>query len=364
LSFQATLFILTRKERWAGSIGCMRSIEPRQRRQLEKRMFDLRSTVVPPLALIGLILSSQPASAFLAYVSNEKGNTISVVDTDKMETVATIKTGQRPRGIEVTPDGKYVIVALGDDDTIQMYDAKTFADAGNLPSGPDPEQFALDPAGKFLYAANENDAMVTIIDMAKRAAVGQVTVGTEPEGMVVSPDSKELICTSETASLVHFIDTASRQIVSNLLVGSRPRFSAFKSDGSELWVTSEIGGTLAIIDPATRKLKQTVTFEIPGLRSEAIQPVGINLTKNGKLGFIDLGPANRVAVVDGATHAVIKYLLVGQRVWHGAFTPDEKYLVVANGVSNDVSVIDVAGLRVIKSIQVGELPWGVAFGPN
>jgi YVTN family beta-propeller protein len=57
-------------------------------------------------------------------------------------------------------------------------------------------------------------------------------------------------------------------------------------------------------------------------------------------------------------------LLVGQRVWHGSFSPDEKYLLVANGVSNDVSVIDVAGQRVIKSIQVGELPWGVAFGLN
>jgi len=74
--------------------------------------------------------------------------------------------------------------------------------------------------------------------------------------------------------MVHFIDTASREVVDNLLVGSRPRFSEFKSDGSELWVTSEIGGSLAIIDPATRKLKQTVTFEIPGLRSESIQPVG------------------------------------------------------------------------------------------
>jgi YVTN family beta-propeller protein len=44
-----------------------------------------------------------------------------------------------------------------------------------------------------------------------------------------------------------------------------------------------------------------------------------------------------------------------------AFTPDEKLLIVTNGVSNDVSVIDVASQRVVKSIQVGELPWGVAI---
>ena len=65
-------------------------------------------------------------------------------------------------------------------------------------------------------------------------------------------------------------------------------------------------------------------------------------------------------MIDARTHKVQKYLLVGQRVWHMAFTPDEKYLLTTNGVSNDVSVIDVASLRSIKTIQVGELPWGVA----
>jgi YVTN family beta-propeller protein len=58
---------------------------------------------------------------------------------------------------------------------------------------------------------------------------------------------------------------------------------------------------------------------------------------------------------------VKKYLLVGQRVWHMAFTPDQKYLFTANGISNDVSVIDVADLKVIKSIQVGQQPWGVTI---
>jgi YVTN family beta-propeller protein len=65
--------------------------------------------------------------------------------------------------------------------------------------------------------------------------------------------------------------------------------------------------------------------------------------------------------VDGASHQVTKYLLVGQRVWHMAFTPDEKYLLVTNGVSNDVSIIDVVAQKVIKTIQVGELPWGIAI---
>ncbi|MGI9384657.1 MAG: hypothetical protein ACR2PO_16010, partial [Methyloligellaceae bacterium] len=54
-----------------------------------------------------------------------------------------------------------------------------------------------------------------------------------------------------------------------------------------------------------------------------------------------------------------KYLLVGQRVWQLAFTPDEALLFSSNGVSNDVSVIDVKSLKVVKSITVGRFPWGI-----
>ena len=69
-------------------------------------------------------------------------------------------------------------------------------------------------------------------------------------------------------------------------------------------------------------------------------------------------------MVDAKTYAVKNYLLVGQRVWHLAFTPDAKYLLTTNGLSNDISVIDVAGLAVIKSIPVGRLPWGVVVSPK
>jgi PQQ-dependent catabolism-associated beta-propeller protein len=179
--------------------------------------------------------------------------------------------------------------------------------------------------------------------------------------MGMSPDGKILVNTSETTNMAHFIDTTTWEIVANVLVDARPRYAEFKRDGSELWVSSEIGGTVSVIDPVKREVKKKIAFEIPGLRREAIQPVGINLAKDGKTGFVALGPANRIAVVDGITHQVTKYLLVGQRVWHMAFTPDEKYLLSTNGVSNDVSVIDIASLRVIKTIQVGELPWGVTI---
>jgi YVTN family beta-propeller protein len=113
----------------------------------------------------------------------------------------------------------------------------------------------------------------------------------------------------------------------------------------------------------TATVLHTIHFDLPEVPSAAIQAVGINLTADGKTAFVDLGPANRVAVVDTADFSVRKYLLVGQRVWHGAFSPDGATLYVANGISNDMSVIDVAGLEVTQSVPVGQSPWGIVIAP-
>ena len=181
--------------------------------------------------------------------------------------------------------------------------------------------------------------------------------------MGISPDGKVLVNTSETTNMAHFIDTSNpTRSLENVLVDSRPRVAEFTADGSQLWVSSEIGGTVAVIDPKTHKIVKKISFDIAGIPNEALQPVGVRITKDGAKAFIALGPANRVAVVNAKTFEVEKYLLVGQRVWQLGFTPDEKYLFSTNGVSNDVSVIDVAKLKVIKSIRTGRFPWGVVVG--
>ena len=153
-------------------------------------------------------------------------------------------------------DQKYVLVAVGDDDTIQMIDTGTDEVVDTLPSGPDPELFIQDPTGKILYVANEDDNTVTIIDIARRAQIGDVQVGVEPEGMGISPDGKILVNTSETTNMAHFIDTETHKVVASVLVDARPRFAMFKEDGSELWVSSEVGGTVSVIDPTSARLSR------------------------------------------------------------------------------------------------------------
>ena len=121
--------------------------------------------------------------------------------------------------------------------------------------------------------------------------------------------------------MAHVIDNATFKLIANVLVDTRPREAKFTKDGKELWVSSEVGGTISVVDPKTCKVVKKIGFEVPGVRPEQLQPVGIDFTKDGKLVFVALGPANRVAVIDTATKEVKDYILVGQRPWHGEIEP-------------------------------------------
>ena len=69
-------------------------------------------------------LAATPAVALQIYVSNEKDNTVTVIDGNTLEVLKTIPTARRPRGIIASPDGKEVYVAAGDGDIMDVIDTK------------------------------------------------------------------------------------------------------------------------------------------------------------------------------------------------------------------------------------------------
>jgi YVTN family beta-propeller protein len=156
-----------------------------------------------------------------------------------------------------------------------------------------------DPAGKILYVANENDNTVTIIDIEKRARSATSRSASSPKAWRSARTARSSSTRRKppTWRISSTRDAQDRRQRAGRCAAALCRVQA---DGSELWVSSEIGGTVSVIDPAKHEVTED-QFEIPGLRREAIQPVGISITKDGKTAFVALGPANRIAVVDAAT---------------------------------------------------------------
>jgi YVTN family beta-propeller protein len=100
----------------------------------------------------------------LLFVSNESSRDVTVVRLSDLAVIATIPMGERPRGIQSSPDRRRVYVALSDSipsvrspgDAIGVIDVASRKLATRYAGGTDPEQFAVTPDGTRLYAANED----------------------------------------------------------------------------------------------------------------------------------------------------------------------------------------------------------------
>ena len=204
---------------------------------------------------------------------------------DKLEVIKTVKVGQRPRGIVLSKDGKWLIVCTSDDNIVQVYDAKTLRVREDAAVGARSRAARrCIPSGNPLYVANEDDNLVTVVDIKTGKVVTEIPVGVEPEGMGMSPDGKVLVNTSETTNMAHFIDTDDPQDRSTTCWSTAVRASPmFNRDGTQLWVTSEVGGTVTVIDPSRPQDHRTRSASTSRASAkEAIQPVGMRITKDGK----------------------------------------------------------------------------------
>src|SRR5918911_1813036 len=200
----------------------------------------IRASLILLLALFLSACAGKPQEP-LAYVSNERDGTITVIDTGTDTVVDTIKVGARPRGIRLSPDGRTVYVALStpsgqeyrdEDNKIAAVDAGSGRVVARYEVGPDPEQLAVSRDGRLLYASNENAGTASVTEVETGRLLSTLTVGIEPEGVTISPDGRWVYVTSETSNTVSVIDTEKNQVVTTFLVGARPRDTAFSPDGS------------------------------------------------------------------------------------------------------------------------------------
>jgi PQQ-dependent catabolism-associated beta-propeller protein len=321
----------------------------------ETRMSPFQGTP----ALVMLLAATAPAWAQgTAYVSSEKDDALTLIDTQTLAVKGTVPTCKRARHIQRLPDGK-LMVACTDANAADVIDPASGKSVRRVPLGDEPEAFDVSPDGRTIYVSNEDEAEASFIDAASGKKLKSIKVGKEPEGVKVSADGRTLYVTSEVASLVHVIDVSAGKVVKNIKVGKRPRRMAITPDGKELWVTNELDASVSVVSTASHEVVGTVRFEVKGARQEDITPVGITMTRDGKRAFVALGRANHVAFVDVATRKVSELVLVGKRAWNVALDKAEARLWVVNGLSDDVTVVDIAGAKAIKSISVGRVPYGV-----
>src|ERR1041384_6521439 len=296
--------------------------------------------------LLTLSACSRGPAGPLAFVTNERDGTITVIDTGRDRVYSTIKVGGRLRGIRLNPDRTRIWVAIsyptnqaqGEDKIAELdLNGKVIT---KYDAGTDPENFVVDNHATRLYIANEDAGTASITDVKANRVIASMPVGLEPEGGGVSPTGRWVYITSESSSSVSVIDTQTGQVVKQFLVGARPREAVFTSDSARAYITAENGNVVSVVD--TRDHAVVRTIELPrGEGSSQLKPKGVVVSRDGKRVYVATGRGNSVAVIDGEKFTLLELIPVGQRPWGIALTPDGRKLYTANGISNDVTVIEI-----------------------
>lgn len=332
------------------------------------------------LVLTALLLRPSAALAMRAYVSNEDGHSVSVLDAESGKVIATVPVGKRPRGLKLSHDGSRLYVAVSGlpkcppsvpdaecakmkrdltADGIAVVDTRSLKLVGLLRAGSDPEQFDIDRAGRRLFVANEDTASVTVVDIPTTKVITRIPVGHAPEGVRTSPNGDWIAATSETDNTISLIDSHLLQVEHVVPVGFRPRDLTYSSDGRTAYATCELGFSVyRFAVPSGRPVEKLIQ-----LRPQD-RPMGILLDEPRRRLYVSTGRGGTIAVIglEAGGARLVRELPVGARPWGIALTPNHRLLFTANGPSNDVSIVDTVTLAVIMKVPVGRSPWGVVIG--
>jgi YVTN family beta-propeller protein len=323
--------------------------------------------------VIGAACGAVPEN--VAYVSTPSG--VTVIDLVRLEPIKDIDVGGKgPRGLGISPDGKFLFTANQETGDVSVVDTATFNVIRRIPVGKNPEFMRVEPDGRKAYVTYEpsvvsgppkkeakeeeggSPAEVAAVDFQKGSATSFLAGGRETEGIEFSPDGKYIVVANEGNDTVAIYDKASGRAIRTVNVrpyGSRPRGVKISPDGRMYVVTMENSNNFILFDPDFKFIKSVATEQ---------GPYGVTFDRAGKRILIAAARSKNLQVFDAQTLATLASVPIGERCWHFSFTPDDTKIIAACGRSNDLRVIDAVNYKPLKTIAGIKLPWGVVTYPK
>ena len=291
-----------------------------------------------------------------AYVTNTDDATVSVIDLNRAREIKRIAVGNRPLGVAVSPDKRFVYVANTDDGTLSVIDAlrHTVVATVDLNAGPFvgtfPVGVAVSPDGRFVYVANFTSENVSVVDARQLVLVTEIPLSARGQEIRVTPDGNLAYVTmsgvgtgfvgvldlnanlqvktidtcglgqagldlARTRPLVYFGCTGilgtigaintdlAEQSLTSIILSSSPDQIAFNPSGSIAYVTELNGDELWVVDVFRHTQVLTITVG-DGSR-------GVKVTDNGLLVVVTNEGDDSVSIVDARTNTVAATVPVG-----------------------------------------------------
>jgi YVTN family beta-propeller protein len=161
------------------------------------------------------------------YASLQDSDELMAIDLATQTPRWTVKVGQMPADIFITPDDKHILVGLTGGSEVEVYDISGGGMAParlvkKIPTGKGAHSFRAWGDKRHVLVSNRAGNSISKIDLQSLSVVDQFPGPSGPDDMEVLGDGKTLLVTSRWAGKLTMIDTVSHKVVKQVKVGKSP----------------------------------------------------------------------------------------------------------------------------------------------
>ncbi|HEV3039074.1 MAG TPA: YncE family protein [Candidatus Angelobacter sp.] len=351
--------------------------------------------------------AQKPTQDYLVFVVCESADTLALlrfgpgglyVEKQTKVGMLSITDINGPHGIAVSPDKKYVYIAIAHGrpfGSAWKFDAATLAPLQFTNLGLFPATSDISKDGSFLFVANANfhgdmkPSSVSAIATDEMIEVKRIPTCTMPHGSRLNPQGTkhysacmmdDLLVEIDTASFSvsrHFIlsrgkekglagapasglsgphrTESSHSETSHRELACTPTWAQPSNDGSLVYVACNQTSDIVVVDVQSWKMVRRFPAG-PGVYNLAV-------TKNGRV-IATNKRGQSVSIFDSLTGKELARIPTRRKVVHGVVvTPDDRYAFIsAEGIGSEpgtVEVIDLETLKTVATADVGEQAAGI-----
>jgi YVTN family beta-propeller protein len=171
----------------------------------------------------------------IAYVTNMKSNSLSVIDLNKNEVVKIIPCGLLTESIDITPDGSEVWITNKNGNSITIINTSTYDIIDTLPTGVKPLKLKFSIDGKFCLVTNAHDGNIYVFNQQSKKKIktiilhGKTTILERilyhtpyPVNILMHPNGLYAFVSNSNSNKIEVIDMKTFAIVSTIGAGKIP----------------------------------------------------------------------------------------------------------------------------------------------
>jgi YVTN family beta-propeller protein len=300
----------------------------------------------------------------LLLVLNKPQGKLVIVDPQLRKVIGEVPTGTGPHEVAVSADGKLAFVANYGDQTpgesLSVIDIANHKELRRVNLGTLRRPHGIVQSNGKIYFTAEVNKVVARYDPAADRVDWLMGTGQELTHMLaISKDEKKIFTANIMSDSVAALEPRGQGQhwrVTVIPVGKGPEALDLSPDGKEVWTAHSGDGGVSVIDTASEKVVAT----IPSLTKHSNR---LKFTPDGKQVLISDPESNQVLVLDAAARKLLQRISVPGQPLGIQMSPDGKNAYVACAGAGQVAVIDLAKAAQVATIDVGPGPDGMAWVP-